>query len=506
VLGTTPTCDDFNVCTAESCSSALNRCAYDAVPDGTPCDDRNPSTTNDVCRNGICNDGYATRRVSETADHQSPNFHSEKPFLSDDGRYIAFQSESTNLAPGGDGNNATDVFVVDVAGGAPVRVSTSAAGTEGNNISRLGTPNRGLPGNAISGNGQLIAFLSLANNLVPNDTNNDWDVFVKDRISGDIRRVSVTSSGGEANTPGNAFRWRTYANLNGEPALSQDGRYVVFSSFASNLVANDRNDLMDIFRHDLLTGETILVSISSSGAQGNGDSDMPSVSQDGNCVAFRSLSGNINHDPLRPDNNSQYDIYLRELSSGVTRRISQAYDGGETNNVSYYPRINAECTQISYVSWADNLVPGDTNETLDVFSQGTAGGPTLRVNVTATGVQGNLRTGGPPSINRNGRYIAFYSWATIFGTEDNNLFCNYRAIVNSKNCVDIFVKDMWTGELRMMSLTSNGDEAWQNSQDPSISGDGTGLAFGSYANNLDPDKWSGYQDIFYVRTLLAPSP
>ena len=111
-----------------------------------------------------------------------------------------------------------------------------------------------------------------------------------------------------------------------------------------------------------------------------------------------------------------------------------------------------------------------------------------------------------PSINRNGRYIAFYSWATNLVPEDNNLSCNYVAIVNSRNCIDIFIKDLWTGEVRRATLTAGGQQALNNNQDPSLSGNGTLMAFGSYARNLDPDKTSGHQDIFVVRTGVAASP
>jgi len=505
VPGTTPTCEDHNTCTAESCSDGLNRCSYTSVADGTLCDDGDPATVEDVCSAGVCGVGLGTHRVNEAAGGVNPNGESAKPFLSQDGLWVAFQSDANNLVPA-DANLITDVFVSDVTTGSVTRVSTTESGAEANGASRLATPGEGLPGNAISGDGGRIVFSSVGTNLVAGDTNMDWDVFVKERISGEVTRVSVHSNGAQAVAPEDALRWSTKATLSGEGAISQDGRYVAFSSFAPNLADGDTNGLMDVFRHDLQTGETVVVSISSVGALGNGDSDMPSISADGRCVAFRSLAGNINENPAEPDTNYQYDIYVRDVAGGHTRRITQGFDGSQPNDVSYYPRINGDCTAVTWVSWATNLVPGDSNQTLDVFVRDLMGGPIFRVTTAADGTQANLRSGGPPSINRNGRYIAFYSWATNLVPEDNNLSCNYVAIVNSRNCIDIFIKDLWTGEVRRATLTAGGQQALNNNQDPSLSGNGTLMAFGSYARNLDPDKTSGHQDIFVVRTGVAASP
>jgi len=498
-------CDDGNVCTTQRCDGEANRCAYAPVADGTLCDDGQTSTQGESCRAGICGEGRGTRRVSETVDGLDPNEKSEKPFLSQDGRFIAFQSESTNLIAG-DTNGQIDVFVAPSAGGASVLVSSAADGTIGNNLSRLATPNHGLPGNAISLDGSRVAFTSLASNLVAGDTNNDWDVFVKDLQDGSVWRASVATGGGEVSRPADIERWEDAAVLSGEPALSHDGRYVAFSSYSTGLVAGDANALMDVFRHDLATGDTVLVSRSTTGAQGNGDSDMPSVSQDGRCVAFRTLAGNLNDDPTAPDTNFQYDIYVRDMAAGTTRRISMGFDGSQPDDVSYYPRLSADCSQVVWLSWATNLVPGDTDDTLDVFMRGVNGGPITRVTTNAAGQQGNLRTGGPATINQNGRYVSYYSWATNLVPDDNNTFCNYTVIVDSTNCIDVFVKDVWTGAVTRVSLTAAGAEAFNNNQDPSISGNGTSLAFGSYAANLDPDKTTGFQDIFFVYTGVAASP
>ena len=152
------------------------------------------------------------------------------------------------------------------------RVSVSSAGEQGNNFSRAAS---------ISADGRFVAFVSAANNLVGQDTNGFEDIFVHDRLTDETTRVNVDSSGAEAN------------NFSEHPSISGDGRLVAFHSWATNLVPGDTNLVVDVFVHDRETGETIRVSVSSSGEQGDDDSNEPSISDDGGFVAFTSAAGNF---------------------------------------------------------------------------------------------------------------------------------------------------------------------------------------------------------------------
>ncbi len=197
------------------------------------------------------------------------NDQSRDPAISSDGRYVAFGSDASNLVSG-DTNAARDVFVRDRKLGTTRRVSVSSTETQGNSVSF------GLP--AISSDGRYVAFGSDASNLVPGDTNRSADVFVRDRKLGTTRRVSVSSTETQGNSPVSF----------GPPAISSAGRYVAFGSDASNLVSGDTNGSADVFVRDRKLGTTRRVSVSSTGAQGDSGSFGPVISSRGRYVSFSS--------------------------------------------------------------------------------------------------------------------------------------------------------------------------------------------------------------------------
>ena len=158
-----------------------------------------------------------TTRVSVASDGTQSNNSSYNPSISANGRYVAFESEATNLVRG-DTNNFRDIFVHDRQTGQTTRVSVASDGTQANGHSY--DP-------SISADGRYVAFASLANNLVSGDTNDQQDIFVHDRQTGQTTRVSVASDGTQAS--GHSFN----------PSISADGRYVAFVSSASNLVGGD---------------------------------------------------------------------------------------------------------------------------------------------------------------------------------------------------------------------------------------------------------------------------
>src|SRR5262249_13443691 len=197
------------------------------------------------------------------------------------------------------------------------RVSVASDGTQAND--RSGFP-------ALSADGRVVAFESLATNLVPRDTNRDWDVFVHDRQTGMTERVSVASDGAQANGPST---W---------VSLSADGRVVAFRSRASNLVPGDTNGTYDIFVHDRQTGMTERVSVASDGAQANGPSSFLALSADGRVVAFESRANNL----VPGDTNGPADVFVHDRQTGVTERVSVASDGTEGDNVSRSPALSAD--------------------------------------------------------------------------------------------------------------------------------------------------------------------
>ncbi len=300
-----------------------------------------------------------TSRVSLASDGSEANAPSQRPVLSANGRYVAFYSTASNLVAG-DTNNKADVFVHDRQSNTTRRVSLAADGSEGNAES-------GLP--SISADGRFVAFASAASNLVADDTNNKMDVFVRDIGLQQTWRVSVASDGSEANA----------ASLS--PAISANGRFVVFKSKASNLVADDSNSTYDIFLHDRYTGTTSRVSLASDGSEGNsysglpGPDDLPAISGDGRYVVFASAASNL----VTADTNESVDIFLRDTQAGITERISLASKGSQGNANSYQPAISGNGQIIAFASHAGNLVDIDIDTSLDIFLRDRQRIPSLPV-------------------------------------------------------------------------------------------------------------------------------
>ena len=212
---------------------------------------------------------------------------------------------------------------------------------------------------SVSDDGRRVAFYSHAGNLVPDDDNDFADIFVKFRfdalnqyqgIAGAIVRVSESSAGVQADGP----------SMDG--VISGNGQFVVFRSRATNLVSGDSNGNWDIFVHDLNTATTERVSVSSTGAQSNHDSFSPSISDDGRFVVFRSNASNLVID----DTNARFDIFVHDRDTGSTERVSRP-TGGESNGHSYAPVISGDGQWIAFESDATNLILNDTNGARDIF-------------------------------------------------------------------------------------------------------------------------------------------
>ncbi|MEW6741543.1 MAG: hypothetical protein AB1486_02195 [Planctomycetota bacterium] len=339
------------------------------------------------------------------------------------------------------------------------RASVDSAGLEGNGRSRHPT---------LSAAGRFVAFASSATNLVPSDTNESVDIFVHDRQGGITERVSVATGGGEAN----GWSYRI-------PAISPDGRFVAFHSAASNLVANDSNQAIDAFVHDRHTGTTTRVSLSSSGDEGNGDSYDPSLSADGRFVAFWSRASNL----IADDTNGADDVFVHDVQTASTTRVSVSSVGDEGNGVSANPSTSADGRFVAFWSVASNLVNGDVNGKHDCFVHDRQTGVTTRVSVSSPGDEGNGHSR-EPSISADGRFIAFWSKASNLVPGDLN---------NRKDC---FIHDTASGTTTRVSVSSSGLEGDGDSLLPVLSADGNLVVFTSSARNLVPDDTNELSDVF----------
>ena len=319
--------------------------------------------------------------------------------MSADGRFVAFVSSAGNLVPG-DTNHVSDVFVHDCVTGRTTRVSVGRGGRQGNGASASA---------AISADGRFVAFTSAASNLVGHDTNVTSDVFVHDRSTGRTRRVSVSSAGVEGNRDSE------------EPAISAHGRYVAFTSDASNLVAGDTNRIADVFVHDRDTGRTTRVSVSSGEAQAAGfptgtGSNSPAISADGRYVAFHSEAQNL----VRRDTNDTFDIFVRDRRLGTTLRVNVSSNGSQADAETLGgPVISPDGRLVAFTSLATNLVPGDVNGITDAFVHGRANGGTILASVSGNGTQGN-DSSAPAAFSADDRLLAFSSYASNLVPGDTN--------------------------------------------------------------------------------------
>ncbi len=384
------------------------------------------------------------------------------PSISADGRHITFQSLASNLVAD-DTNGVFDVFVHDRLTGITERVSLSTEGIQGNFDSTAP---------AISADGRFVAFESFATNLLPEEANSVQDIFVRDRQTGALEVVSVASGGSQA------------ILASSQASISADGRFVAFVSLAFNLVTGDTNNTEDIFVHDRQTGVTERVTLASDGTQVNSVISNPSISADGRFVAFDSLATN-----LVPGDTNNGDIFVRDRRAGVTERVSTSSDGTQGNGPSLGASISANGRYVVFVSFASNLVDGDSNGREDVFVNDRETGATELVNMDSQGVQGRGFID-EVSISADGRYVSFRSDGANLAPADTN------------RSHDVFVHDRQRGLTVRVSLASDGTQGNDGSFSPVVSGQGRHIAFTSYASTLVTGDNNDKEDIFVATNPL----
>jgi Tol biopolymer transport system component len=409
---------------------------------------------------GALQSGCGTERVSVGPGGLQASSQSSIPTrgvcVSADCRWVGFTSSASNLVVG-DNNGKADVFVRDRFLGMNILVSVSSAGKQGDSFSS---------GATLSADGRFAAFDSPSTNLVPGDTNLRNDCFVHDLWTGQTERVSVSSSGEEG------------ASTSYDGRISANGRFVAFVSPSANLVPGDFNHQPDIFVRDRLLGTTVRVSVSSAGAEANDLSSSPSISGDGRFVALDSLASNL----VPGDTNSFFDVFVHDLTSAVTVRASVASSGQQGNGSALRPAISSDGRFVAFESNSTNLVPGDTNDDMDIFVHDLTSGQTTRVNIGPGGVQAN-GDAARAAISADGRFVAFQSGAT-------------NLVSGGSSGTEIFVHDRWSATTTIASVSSFGVQGNGPSYNGSLSPDGKMVVFYSHANNLVPGDTNSWADVF----------
>ncbi len=421
--------------------------------------------------------------ASEGVTGQSGNRPSSGVGVSNDGNFVAFFSDATNLVSV-DTNQARDVFVRDIAAGTTERVSVSSSQAQANKASHAAG---GAPG--ISGDGQIVAFYSDATNLVDNDKNGRSDVFIRDRAAGMTEIISVNTDGTQGNGSSTS------------PAISENGSIVAFPSQASNLVTGDTNGVADIFVR-VRSGGGGGTTERLCGVQGNAFSASPSISSDGTSVAFAAAASNL----VPGDTNGRIDIFVCDRNTNTIERVSIGSGGVQGDGDSILPAISGDGRFVGFKSLADNLVPNDRNGLVDVFVRDrcqSSGSPvpgcspsTERVSVGFQGGDANDFSF-PPTLSNDGRFVAFGSSAT-------------NLIDGGTNASYEFVRDRQIGVTKLISPSeqcSGGIVPNGSAPDvpPALTRDGSRIGLVSPATNFAPNDHNEATDVFEVLSpFFAP--
>ncbi|MBD2280751.1 PA14 domain-containing protein [Aphanizomenon flos-aquae] len=315
--------------------------------------------------------------------------------VSENGRYVVVVS--TDSLATGDNNNKDDVFLVDTITNIITRVSIGLNGQDTSGFrDQVGSDNT-----QISADGRYISYVSGASNIVSGDTNGLWDIFVYDTVTKQNTRVNLTSTGAQA-TGGNSYGAR----------ISGDGNYIAFVSNASNL---DSDVTADAFVYNRQKGELSVVSKNSSGTKSNNQTYDINISADGRFVVFASNGNNL----VSGDTNSKGDIFVHEILTGKTTRVNVSSDGTQATDSGFSPSISGDGRYIIFESDANNLVSADTNNAKDVFIHDRQTGSTSLISLSSDGIQGNAASSAG-NISSDGRYVLFRSNASNLVINDNN--------------------------------------------------------------------------------------
>jgi hypothetical protein len=435
------------------------------------------------------------------------------PSLSADGRFVAFEYPDGKLVPN-DNNRAYDIFVRDLIADATELISVhhpALPSAAGNGPSILSI-------SCISTNGRFVAFSSEADNLVPNDTNGYRDIFVRDLLSGTNILASVAADGSGAN------------GISTEPVLSADGRFVAFTSTATNLVSGATNDFGDVYIRDLLAGTNSLVSVSTNGSSpGNRISRLPLISADGRYVLFHSSAGNLTpgFPGVRVD-----DLFWRDTQAGVTSALttnsgnnllyvaamtpdahfvaigSAVVSGSagtlwvwdsQSNTTVYRTNITSNINYLAVSANGQRLAYGSSSSAFSpIISIVDLAVPTNRV-IASTSVSNPQTTRPGLHFSADGRFLVYATSASLVPADSNN-------------ALDVYLYDFQTGTNILVSRRFSPLGAGNARSDfPDLSADGRFVVYFSQASNLVPGDNNGVPDLFLydnssgATTLLTAS-
>ena len=419
-----------------------------------------------------------TVRVRVAAAGQ-PNGASANAQISGSGRYVAFETQATNLGPSDPNGHVRDVYLYDAKTAAIRLLSATPSGGGADGPSS--DP-------AVSADGGVVAFYSLAGNLVPRASNvvpgaaPHGDVFAWSAAGG-LEQVSVSST--QVPADGDAA----------QPDVSADGQRIVFSSTATNLTSGHPTGQRDVYVRDRTTGQTVLVSARPDGLPGGADSSAPAISPDGRYVSFASTATDLVADVTAHGAN----VYMRDLTTGTTQLVSVSgagtpQSGGPAAVAPPVSDLSSGGRYVAFESAATSLVPRDTNRRTDVFVRDTVAKRTVRASLATTDQQADGASSAP-SISADGRYVTFLSRAA-------NLTPDQPA------GPDVFIRDLVRHTTVQVEVSSRshprGRERAAISQRASSSDDGSTAVFISSAQNLVAGKTSHLPDVFLRRLVPAP--
>jgi Tol biopolymer transport system component len=329
----------------------------------------------------------------------------------------------------------------------------------------------------VSADGRHVAFSSFATNLAPNDGNNNLDVFVRDRVAGTTVLISATPSGQSGNGRSDVAD------------LSEDGRFVLFSSHATDFVAGDTNLDYDAYVCDrdpdangvFDEGNATIVraSLGNAGQQPNGRSIAGSITSDGRLVAFESDAANV----VPGDGNHFNDIFVRDLVAGTTERVNVSSAGAEADRYADTPRISRDGRYVAFATAATNLAPGDANNARDIYLRDRTAGTTERVSIGEAGGEGT-QDANKFTMARDGQRFAWESWSDNLVAGDGN------------GVPDVFLRDRAAGTTVRASVSDEGVEGDRASFEAFLSANGEWLLFGSDARNLAGIETNLQPDVF----------
>jgi Tol biopolymer transport system component len=397
----------------------------------------------------------------DAADWRTPT--SSRPAISDDGRYIAFDSSASNLTPNAEYGG---VFVRDTRGGTTEVVSLRADGTVDDFAD---SP-------AISGDGRFVVYVSDSGGIVAGGNDNFSQVYVRDRLTRTTSRVSTKFNGNQG------------TDDSGDPSISRNGRWVAFESDSGGLVAADTNGSTDVFVRDLLTGTNRRITVDAIGGELEYGGASPTIDGDGDTVAF------VTSEPLvAADTNVWDDVYVRNLTTNAITLVSGGLSGAAANAPSSAPELSANGNFVAFTSMATNLDGvADANGMPDVFVRDLTTNSTTRVSasVAGTAAHGQARN---PSVSGDGRFVSFESDAPDVVVDDTN------------GVLDAFVLDRTTGTTTRLSTDQLGAQLPDGGDDATLSTDGVSATFRS-TSPITGQTPSPFPQLYVRATVPSATP